>query len=153
MSGASIPIETFLFGRMFSIFVSFNVAEQITANINVTEQCTSDLVPLLVRNGSNGSQGTFCDISEPGNVISTASIYVCDPKATLIDETTAHSLYFVYLAIGVFVSDLFAQLMWTISASRQSKRMRVAFYNATLNRSISWFDTSDVSQLATHFSM
>ena len=119
---------------------------------NVTSiQCTQDLVQVLVQNGSNRSQRTLCDIYEPGNVINTASTFVCDPTATLTDETTMYSLHFVYLAIGVFVSDLLAQLLWTVSASRQSKRMRIAFYKATLNRSIGWFDTSDVSQLGAHF--
>ena len=154
ISGAAIPIEAFLTGRLFNIFISFNTADKISDLIitdSTNKTCTLSFVQQLLDNASSVSDKLFCDVFERGNVINSASMFVCDATDTLNDDTSAYCLYFVYLAIGIFVTFFFSHTLWTITASRQSKRMRIAFYRATLNNSVGWFDTRDISQLGPQF--
>ena len=153
ISGAAIPIEAFLTGRLLNIFISYNAADKISNLIitnSTSDTCTLSLVQQLLDNASSVSDKLFCDVFERGNVINSASMFVCDATNTLNDNTSTYCLYLVYLAIGIFVTTL-SRTLWTITASRQSKRMRIAFYRATLNHSVGWFDTRDISLLGPQF--
>ena len=154
ISGVALPVESYLTGRLLNVFISFNAADDISDFIaaNFSNQtCTLQFVQQLLDNASSVSDNIFCDVFEEGNVANSASMFVCDPTDTLNDETSRFSLYFVYLAIGIFVTFFSSHILWTISASRQSKRIRIALYKAILNHPIDWFDTTDVSQLGTQF--
>ena len=150
MSGFAIPLESFLTGQLFNIFISFNAAEKLFDTINSTrDACKLEFVQQLLSNTTN--KNIFCDAREQGNVIYSASMFVCDPLKTVTDEVTTHSLYFVYLAVGVFVTYSLANTLWMISAARQSRRIRIAFYRATLQHEIGWFETNDVSRIGPQF--
>ena len=147
-NGVAQPLEMFFAGQFFNIFISYNAALQLSGFVNnVSTKCTVDLIQQLLPGITNSSNGIFCDPFEQGNVVSSASVFVCDPDQTLTDETTAHSLYFVYLAVGAFLTQFVSHMFWTISATRQTKRMRIAFYRSILRHEIGWFDTNDTSNL------
>ena len=147
-SGVAESLEVVLTGEFFNIFISYNTALRVSDFINDTNTtCRVDLIQQLLPRITNGSNDIFCDAFEQGNVVSSASTFVCDPDQTLTDETTAHSLYFVYLAVGSFVAQFISHMLWTISATRQTKRMRIEFYRSILRHEISWFDTNDTSTL------
>ena len=154
LSGFGIPTEAVLIGQLINTFISCNAAQDITdsfVNFSI-ENCTQSRVQELLNSGSgNNSDRIFCDAFERGNVINSASMFVCDPIETLTEETHAHSLYFVYLAVGVFVTHILAYVLWSVSASRQSRRLRIAFYRAIMKHDIAWFETNDVSQLGHRF--
>ena len=144
-SGVAQPLEMFFAGQFFNIFISYNAALRLSGFVNnASSNCS---VQQLLPGIANSSNGIFCDAFEQGNVVSSASTFVCDPDQTLTDETTAHSLYFVYLAVGSFVTQFISHMFWTISASRQTKRMRIEFYRSILRYEIGWFDTNDTSTL------
>ena len=146
-SGVAQPLEMLLTGQFFNIFISYNAALRLSDFVNNASSnvnCSVDLIQQLLTNSSNGIS---CDPFEQGNVDSSASTFVCDPDQTLTDETTAHSLYFVYLAVGTFLTQFVSHMFWTISATRQTKRMRIAFYRSILRHEIGWFDTNDTSTL------
>ena len=106
---------------------------------------------LLGQNTTNNSTQIFCDVFQEGNVINSASFYVCDPDTTLTEEARDLSVYFGIFAAGVFVTWFLAHSLWSISAYRQSKRVRIAFYRAILRHDIGWFDTNDTSILGPLF--
>ena len=154
VSGFAIPLESFLTGRLFNVFISFNAATQLSdvlTNTTTSEMCTLNIVQQLLSNVSNVTDNVFCDVSQQGNVINSASAFVCDPTETLTDEATAHALYLVYLAVGVFVTYFLSQILWAASASRQSSRIRIEFYRATLRHNIGWFETNDTSTIGPLF--
>ena len=149
IAGAAIPLESFLSGQLFNIFISYNAAEQFSDfTLNITNfTCTPNSVRQLLAVATNDSNRIFCDAFQQGNVLNSASEFACNSDQTLIDEATTFSLYFVYVAVGTFVTHFIAHILWTVSASRQSRRMRIAFYRSVLQHKIGWFETKDTSQL------
>ncbi|ETV98503.1 hypothetical protein H310_08642 [Aphanomyces invadans] len=55
----------------------------------------------------------------------------------------------VILAAVVFVCGLLQIACWSITSSRQAKKIRHAFASAILRQDVAWFDTVDPMQLAT----
>ena len=154
-SGAAIPLESFLVGRLYNIFISYNTGEQLSnllfGNATNGSCTTAEAQQLLGQNTTNSSTQIFCDVFQEGNIINSASFYVCDPDTTLTEEARDLSVYFGIFAAGVFVTWFLAHSLWSISAYRQSKRMRVAFYRAVLRHDIDWFNTNDTSILGPLF--
>ena len=154
-AGAAVPLESFLLGRLYNIFISYSTGEQLSnlLFVNGTNgSCTTAVIQQqLSQNTTNSSTQIFCDVFQKGNVINSALIYVCDPDTTLTEEAIDFSVYFGIVAAGVFVTWFLAHSLWSISAYRQSKRMRIAFYRAVLRHDIGWFDTNDTSRLGPLF--
>ena len=140
-------------GQFFNIFISYNTASQLpisfVADGNIT--CTTNTAQQFLNGLANISDQIFCDATREGNVINSASNFVCDPDQTLTEEATTLSLYNVYLGIGTFVLMFLANAIWAISALRQTKRLRLEYYRAILRHNISWFETTNVSRLAPEF--
>ena len=154
-AGAVVPLESFLVGRLFNIFISYSTGEQLSnlLFVNGTNgSCTTaEAQQLLGQNTTKSSTEIFCNVNQKGNVINSASIYICDPDTTLTEEAIDFSVYFGILSAGVLVTWFLAHSLWNISAYRQSKRMRIAFYRAVLRHDIGWFDTNDTSRLGPLF--
>ena len=152
MSGVTFLADSVLNGRLFNVYISYNSAQGILESLtNQTNNCTQHLAQTLLNSVANNSDRIFCDAFEQGNVVNSASMFICDPVQTLTEETITHSLYFVYLAIGIFATQFLSHILWTITSSRQSRRMRIAFYRAILKHEIGWFDTNDLSRLGPIF--
>ena len=151
ISGFSTPAESFLIGQFFNILTSFDSAQSISTAYPISNCSLSLVQDLLNRVATNSSDQIFCDASRKGNVINSASEFVCDPDQTLTDQLTTVSLHMLYLAILTFVAELSTYMLWSITASRNSKQMRISFYKAVLKNNISWFDTNDISELGPIF--
>ena len=150
VSGAIVPIELFVMGELFNIFISYNTVQNLpTSDMNGT--CTLDRAQQFLNGIANSSDLIFCDAAQEGNVINRASMFVCDPDQTLTDEATTYSVYFVYLGVVVLVVYFLSHAFWSISALRQSKKLRMAYYRAILQHKISWFETSNVSMLGPEY--
>ena len=153
VSGAVIPLESILVGKLFNIFISFNTADQLRPLLvsDLNKTCTEDLAQQILNNLSKETDEIFCDATKQGNVINSASMFICDPHQSLTEKATSHSLYFVYLGVGTFVTFFLSHALWTISASRQSKGLRVAYYRAILRHKIGWFEINNISRLGPEF--
>jgi len=57
------------------------------------------------------------------------------------------ALYYVYLAIGNLVVAYGQMAMWTLTATRQVRQMRLHFFRSVLKQDIGWFDTTDPGEL------
>lgn len=62
-------------------------------------------------------------------------------------EMTQFALYYVYLAIGNMVVAYGQMAFWSLTATRQVKKMRLAFFQSVLKQDIGWFDTTDPGEL------
>ena len=152
LSGFAIPAESFFIGQITNTFVYYDSGLSINEAIsvyNLNTNCSLSLVQSLL--AANRSDRIFCDATQEGNVINSASAFACDPDQTLTEELTSQALLFLYLAVLVFVAELSLYMLWTITALRQSKRMRISFYRAILQHKIGWFETNDVSELGPIF--
>ncbi|CAH0474092.1 unnamed protein product [Peronospora belbahrii] len=57
------------------------------------------------------------------------------------------ALNFVWVGLAVFVAGSFQVACWTITASRQAKRIRSEYVNAIMTKEIGWFDVNEPMQL------
>ncbi len=60
---------------------------------------------------------------------------------------TDFALYYVYLAIGNMVVAYGQMALWSLTATRQVRKMRLAFFRSVLKQDIGWFDTTDPGEL------
>ena len=153
LAGTAIPLESFLSGQLFNIFISYSAAVQLSnVIVNITNfTCTPSSVQHVLAAATSNSSCIFCDAFQQGNIFNSASTFACNPAKALIADATKFSLYFIFVAIGTFVTYFIAHILWTVSASRQSRRMRIAFYRSILQHKIGWFETNDTSQLGPLF--
>ena len=155
-SGLAETTESFLVGRMYNIFISYERAQSLSSVLaNLTNgtngTCTTKAVQQLLNNASQSNAEIFCDASEQGNVVNSASSYVCDPDQTLVEDVTTYSISFAVLAASVFIARLMAISLWSVSAYRQSRQMRIAFFQSILRHEIGWFETKDTTILGPLF--
>ena len=156
VSGLCEPVESFLVGRLYNILISYERAQSLSfvlANLtnSTNGTCTTEDVQQLLSNASQSNDEILCDASEPGNVVNIASTYVCDPDQTLVEEVTTYCIWFAVLAATVLIARFMAIFLWSMSAHRQSRRMRSAFFQAILRHEISWFENKDTTTLGPLF--
>ena len=65
----------------------------------------------------------------------------------LESQMTGFSLYYVYLAIGNLVVAYGQMGLWSLTATRQIRKMRLGFFRSILKQDIGWFDTTDPGEL------
>ena len=56
---------------------------------------------------------------------------------------------YAYLAIGAWLVGYVQCAFWSISAIRQTQRIRIKFFNAILRQNIGWFDINEAGGLTT----
>jgi len=146
-SGMTTPVEAYLTGRLFNVFISYKAAQPFSfAPLIINGSCTTTAVQEILTN-ANKSLELFCDVSDEGNTLNSASNFICDPDQSLVEETTTLSISFAILAAVVLLTRFLSNLLWTLSAYRQSRRMRIVFYQSVLRQEIGWFETNDTSKL------
>lgn len=64
------------------------------------------------------------------------------------DAINAVVLKFMYIAVATVILGFGQVASWTISASRQARRLRHAYVSAILRQEIGWFDVNEPMQLA-----
>ncbi|CAI5740328.1 unnamed protein product [Peronospora destructor] len=99
-----------------------------------------------------GTIGAFvAGVSQPiqivlfGDVLNTFN--PTDPSANIERDNRRVALNFVWVGLAVFVAGSFQVACWTITASRQAKRIRSEYVNAIITKEIGWFDVNEPMQL------
>ncbi|CAK4611494.1 hypothetical protein AeMF1_018603 [Aphanomyces euteiches] len=67
-------------------------------------------------------------------------------------RVTEIALNYIYLALGQFVANFASAVCFSLSAERQMKAMRIACLRHIVYQDISWFDTANAGELASHIS-
>lgn len=157
--GMGLPGHILLLGDIVNIFVYHSIATGISLPDNVT--CTLEFLqqnPQILTQvaGPNTSNfgPYFCNSNSTdgqssqlifGNVLS----YICDPGATVQEQIYIYSVYYIVLAVAVIITVFLATMLWNVSAYRQTRRIRQAFYRSVLRQEIGWFDVIDAAELST----
>ncbi|TYZ66988.1 hypothetical protein PybrP1_007699, partial [[Pythium] brassicae (nom. inval.)] len=63
------------------------------------------------------------------------------------------ALNFVWVGLAVIVAGFMQVACWSMTASRQAKRIRAAYVSAIITKEIGWFDVNEPMQLATRESL
>ena len=103
--------------------------------------------PMSTAAGDDGM--LFC---QQTSVFSNILNMVCDPKDVFIDKIDKFSLIYLGLATAVLLTVFIANMFWNISAYRQTRKMRMAFYRSILRQDIGWFDVNNTAELSTRLS-
>ncbi|RLN55788.1 hypothetical protein BBJ29_005938 [Phytophthora kernoviae] len=80
-----------------------------------------------------------------GDVLNTFN--PSDPGSNIEDAIGGVALNFVYVGIAVLIAGSFQVACWTITASRQAKRIRSEYVSAIMTKEIGWFDVNEPMQL------
>eukprot|EP01138_Halocafeteria_seosinensis_P015347 gb/GECG01015663.1/.p1 GENE.gb/GECG01015663.1/~~gb/GECG01015663.1/.p1 ORF type:complete len:1320 (+),score=211.29 gb/GECG01015663.1/:1-3960(+) len=67
----------------------------------------------------------------------------------LIDGVSQAAVYFVYIALGAFVTSYLSIMLLQIVAERQAYRVREAYFHHILYQDIGWFDLNDPNEITT----
>ena len=160
-SGVALPSHFLLFGRVINQFVFYEQAllfrpmDQSPLNDSACEALRIDL-----RNRSMGPPDPMSTaagddsmfLCQQTSVFSNILNTVCDPEGVFIDEIDKFSLIYLGLATAVLLAVFIANVFWNISAYRQSRKMRMAFYRSILGQDIGWFDVNNTAELSTRLS-
>lgn len=134
MAGLALPGHMLLFGLVINEFVYHGIGRSITLQMmNLTVQ----------------TEGHFCSNATGQEILLNVVPYLNDSRATLLQEIGQFALYYVGIATAVLIATFLATVFWNVSAYRQTRRMRLAFYRSILRQNIGWFDVTEANELST----
>ena len=144
VTGAALPIHMLMFGQVISRFVYYSIAEPIHGKV----PSVGYLLMLAANNKTNSSY--FCSQNNTLNYnLLNQYLNSSDIKVELGSIVSVFSYYYVALATAAMIGAFVANLTSNISAYRQTRRMRIAFYNSVLRQEVGWFDVTKTGQLNT----
>ena len=163
LSGVALPGHMLLFGETINQFVYFTVASddvrpRVTNfvnndTLNTANESVDDILcdrgrarALLDGFADNGTEPYFCS---RGSIFDNVLDYVCDPREELTSSVAVFSYIYLALAVGVLVTTFMSNALLNLSAYRQTRRMRLAFYRSVLSQEIGWFDVTESAELNT----
>ncbi|XP_076826866.1 ATP-dependent translocase ABCB1 isoform X2 [Brachyhypopomus gauderio] len=65
---------------------------------------------------------------------------------------TKYAYYFIGIGAGVFLFGTFQVMLFVMTATRQTKRIREKYFHAILHQQMAWFDTHPIGELSTRLS-
>ena len=163
LSGVALPGHMLLFGEVINQFVYYSVAADTIRPriesflINSTENTSVDDIAcnstrareIITMLGENGTQVYLCTGGQGGDVFREVVRYLCDPADELQSQIAIYAYYYLSIAVGVLLTTFLANALLNLSAYRQTRRMRLAFFRNVLLQEIGWFDVTNSAQLST----
>ena len=149
-SGLALPGHMLMFGEVIDLFISYDISLTIRSQLNNSGINNSNIAQLFSMDlfGVNSST-YFCNLSETqqenSNIITllTAS----NSGAELQYRIGLYSIYYVAMATAVLITSFLGTSLMNLSAYRQTKRMRSAFFRSVLKQDIGWFDVNPSAEL------
>uniref|UniRef100_K3W850 Bile salt export pump n=1 Tax=Globisporangium ultimum (strain ATCC 200006 / CBS 805.95 / DAOM BR144) TaxID=431595 RepID=K3W850_GLOUD len=99
--------------------------------------------------------GLVAGVAEPiqlvlfGDVLNSFNPVETPDPSTMRDDINTVALNFVFVGIAVFIAGFVQVACWSMTASRQAKRIRGEYVSAIITKEIGWFDVNEPMQLAT----
>ena len=157
VTGVALPAHFILFGSVLNEFVFYTTAIGFAPTVIGNASCT--IVVEVLRNNltvlsaitSNSSAAPLCSSnqSDSSAMLTNVLDYLCEPGPTLLSRVGVFSGIYAGMATGLLVIVFVGNLFWSVSAYKQSKRMRVAFYSSIIRQEIGWFDVNETAELNT----
>ena len=153
-AGCALPAHMLMFGDVIDLFISYDLGQDLINNFGVS-----------LAGGSNDSLGTggtsiiggnfsyFCNFSQDDSTSNILRFLQSDDRDGLLRGDVAYySYYYVALATGMVIASFSSTLFWNLSAYRQTRKMRLAFFHSIMRQSIGWFDVNPSGELSTRLS-
>ena len=131
LAGVTLPLLVLVLGFTLNNFIDYDVTLTLTG-------------------GNFSNDDYFCNISTQTNLLEylTSS----DPVDMLRSETATYTYYTLGIALLFFLSASVSRFLWSVSATRQARKMRLDYLKSILTRYIGWFDINSSAELPTHLS-
>ena len=169
LSGVALPSHMLLFGEVINQFVYYSVAtESVVPRIehfvmnesrNIENETFEEIAcnrsranEVLTMLAENGTDIYLCTGGQGSNIFMEVVSFVCDPADELQDQIAIYAYYYLAIAVGVLLTSFLANALLNLTAYRQTRRMRLAFFRNVLRQEIGWFDVTDSAQLSTRLS-
>lgn len=160
-SGLALPGHMIMFGRVINNFVFYNTIIENNLTAPITERakflgvtCSEfvqenpTFIAQRLTSTVENTSALLCS-EDAENVFMSTLDYACDPDTQLRDTIGLFSVYYIALATGTLITVFLATSFWNVSAYRQTRRMRQAFYRSILHQEIGWFDVNKTNELST----
>ena len=166
-SGVALPGHLLLFGEVINQFVYHSIASEtvrprlesfiMNSSLNTTVDevaCNSTRINNLLANisASGGGDVYLCTGGQGADVFDEVTGYLCDPDDELIFQLSFFAYYYITIAVGVLLTSFISNSLLNLSAYRQTRRIRRAFFRNILRQEIGWFDVTESAQLNTRLS-
>ena len=138
-AGLALPIHVLLLGNMIDIFIAHDISLNLSENVS----------------NSTGGMMTeyFCNMTESSTSARLAEfLNSSDPRGLLLSTIGVYSLSYLGLATGLLIASFISNLFWNLSAYRQTRRLRQAFFRAVMKQEMGWFDVNSSAQLNSRLS-
>ncbi|XP_030057521.1 ATP-binding cassette sub-family B member 5 isoform X2 [Microcaecilia unicolor] len=101
-------------------------------------------LPMMMLVFGEMSDNFICNISSSNNTC-------CDNFnfKPFEEQMTEFALYFTGIGVAVLICGYAQVSFWVLTAARQTRKIRKAFFHAVLNQEISWFDVNKPGELNT----
>ena len=158
LSGVSYPAQIYILGITFNEFIDYAVIDIVkSGNYTQFDTVTSDdytqfdnITSANYTPMTPEDYGYFCDITRQSNL---REYYVSDdPDGRLQDQITTYAYYTIGISLVFFVCAAMSRFLWTFSAARQARSMRLNYLKSVLTRHVGWFDINPSTELPTHLS-
>ena len=102
----------------------------------------------VVASTSNSNSNSTVDIS---NITCGSAAGSCDLTIDFDIETAMETaaIRFAIIGFGAWVASYIYVALLLLTAERQTRRMREAFFRSIMRQEMAWFDTNDSGELAT----
>ncbi|KAI4873021.1 hypothetical protein NFI96_023271 [Prochilodus magdalenae] len=120
--GAALPLMCVVFGKMTDSFVQSGQQFNFTGNFSA--------IPYNFTTNSTDSCVTI-------------------PGVDIEENMTLYAYYFVGIGAGVLLLGTFQVMLFLLTATRQTKRIREKYFHAVLHQQMAWFDTHPIGELNT----
>ena len=75
-----------------------------------------------------------------------------DRELNIEDEMKVFAVYYVIIAVGMFICSFLQAGLWSLTATRQIRKIRIHFFHSILKQDIGWFDENESGGLTTRLS-
>ena len=131
-AGLALPSHALLFGDVIDLFIAYNISLELNTSFSDGTNATSRMMTEY-----------FCNVTESSTSARVAEfLNSSDPGSLLQSKIGLFSLYYVGLASGMLIASFISTLFWNLSAYRQTRRLRQAFFRAIMKQEIGWFDVN-----------
>ena len=144
LAGVSYPALIYILGITFNDFIDYAVVDSIKSGDY------SQIYAVISDNYTQANYSYFCDIRKQSNL--RKYFFSDDPEGRLQDRITTYAYYTIGISLVFFVCIALSRFLWTFSAARQARSMRLNYLKSVLTRHVGWFDINPSTELPTHLS-
>ena len=154
--GSLLPMLMLVFGELTDAFIYQTQTEAITSMLDSPGNQSCGGVLQLMANITPGTSFTCID-NFNASLVNTLSDGVrcffgsgseCLTDDDFIDIVNLYSIYFLAIAVAVFVFGYLEITFFQMACERQVRKIRLEYYWAILKQNIGWFDNNPSGELA-----